>query len=186
MLRHLPNAICVLRIVLTVPTVLAISRGEEVLALVLFTIAAISDGLDGYLAKRNGWASELGRILDPIADKVLLVATFLACTWQGLIPVWLAAAAVARDVMLGGGALIYRLWFGRVEGSPSILSKVNTTLQIIVVIVAMLNAAVSVVPSVLVTTLLVVTFGTTVLSGIDYARRSFVSAWARLPAPRSS
>lgn len=186
MLRHLPNAICVLRIVLTVPTVLAISRGEEVLALVLFTIAAISDGLDGYLAKRNGWASDVGRILDPIADKVLLVATFLACTWQGLIPVWLAAAAVARDVMLGGGALIYRLWFGRIEGSPSALSKVNTTLQIIVVIVAMLNAAVPVVPSILVTTLTVVTFGTTTLSGIDYARRSFLSAWARLPTPRSS
>ena len=186
MLRHLPNAICVLRIVLTVPTVLAISRGEEVLALVLFTIAAISDGLDGYLAKRNGWASDVGRILDPIADKVLLVATFLACTWQGLIPVWLAAAAVARDVMLGGGALIYRLWFGRIEGSPSALSKVNTTLQIIVVIVAMLNAAVPVVPSILVMTLTLVTFGTTTLSGIAYARRPFVSAWARLPTPRSS
>lgn len=186
MLRHLPNAICVLRIVLTVPTVLAISRSEEVLALVLFTIAAISDGLDGYLAKRNGWSSDVGRILDPIADKILLVATFLACTWQGLIPVWLAAAAVARDVMLGGGALIYRLWFGRIEGSPSVLSKVNTTLQIIVVIVAMLNAAVPVVPPVLVMTLAAVTFGTTVLSGVDYTRRSFVSAWARLPAPRSS
>lgn len=186
MLRHLPNAICVLRILLTVPIVLAISRGEEVLALVLFTIAAISDGLDGYLAKRNGWASDFGRILDPIADKILLVATFLACTWQGLIPVWLAAAAVARDVMLGGGALIYRLWFGRIEGSPSVLSKVNTTLQIIVVIVAMLNAALPLMPSFIVVALAIVTLGTTVLSGIDYTRRSFVSAWARLPAPRSS
>jgi len=185
-LRHLPNAICVLRILLTVPTVIAISCGEEILALILFTIAAISDGLDGYLAKRNGWTSDLGRILDPVADKVLLVATFLACTWQGLIPVWLAAAAVARDLMLGGGALIYRLWFGPIEGSPSALSKVNTTLQIIVVIMAMLNAAVPVVPSALVVTLTMVTFGTTVLSGIDYTRRFFVSAWARLPAPRSS
>ncbi len=186
MLRHLPNAICVLRIVLTIPTVLAIERGDAVLALVLFTIAAISDGVDGYLAKRNGWASDLGRILDPIADKILLVATFLACTWQGLIPVWLAAAAVARDLMLGGGALIYRLWFGRIEGNPSALSKVNTMLQIIVVIVVMLNAALSLIPGTLVLILAVVTFVTTVLSGIDYARRSFIRAWARLPAPRSS
>ncbi len=186
MLRHLPNAICVLRIILTIPTVLAIDRGDEVLALVLFTIAAVSDGVDGYLAKRNGWASDLGRILDPIADKILLVATFLACTWQGLIPVWLAAAAVARDLMLGGGALIYRLWFGRIEGNPSTLSKVNTMLQIIVVIVAMLNAALSLIPEIVVLILAVVTFTTTVLSGIDYARRSFVRAWAHLPAPRSS
>lgn len=186
MLRHIPNAICLLRVVLTVPTVLAISRGEAALALVLFTIAAISDGLDGYLAKRNGWASDIGRILDPIADKILLVATFLACAWQGLIPIWLAAAAVARDVMLGGGALIYRLWFGRIEGSPSLLSKINTTLQIIVVIVAMLNATLPLIPSAIVVTLAIVTFGTTVLSGIDYTRRSFLSAWARLPTPRSS
>jgi len=186
MLRHVPNAICVFRILLTVPTVIAIGRSEEILALGLFTIAAISDGLDGYLAKRNGWTSDLGRILDPIADKVLLVSTFLACTWQGLIPVWLAAAAVARDLVLGGGALIYRLWFGPIEGSPSALSKVNTTLQIIVVIMAMLNAVAPIVPSALVVTLTMVTFGTTVLSGIDYARRSFVLAWARLPAPRSS
>jgi cardiolipin synthase (CMP-forming) len=184
-LRHLPNVICVLRIVMTVPTVVAIDRGEHLLALVIFSIAAISDGLDGFLAKRNGWTSDFGRILDPIADKILLVATFLACTWQGLIPVWLAAAAVARDVMLGGGALIYRVWFGRIEGNPSMLSKVNTTLQIIVVIVAMLNAAMPLVPGVLVLILAVITFMTTALSGIDYARRYFINAWARLPAPRS-
>ncbi|MFM7395689.1 MAG: CDP-alcohol phosphatidyltransferase family protein [Gammaproteobacteria bacterium] len=183
MLRHLPNLICVLRIVLTVPIVIAVDRGEQVLALVLFSVAAISDGLDGYLAKHNGWASEIGRILDPIADKILLVATFLACTWQGLIPVWLAIAAVARDVMLVGGAFIYRAWFGPIKGSPSVLSKVNTGLQIAVVIVAMLNAAISVIPTVIVFTLAAVTFVTTVVSGLDYARRSFVEAWAQLPAP---
>ncbi|MFM7272441.1 MAG: CDP-alcohol phosphatidyltransferase family protein, partial [Gammaproteobacteria bacterium] len=64
MLRHLPNAICVLRIVLTVPAVLAIERGEQGAALAYFAVAAVSDGLDGYLAKRNGWTSELGRFLD--------------------------------------------------------------------------------------------------------------------------
>ena len=109
----------------------------------------------------------------------------MACTWQGLIPAWLAAAAVARDVMLGGGALIYRVWFGRIEGNPSMLSKVNTTLQIIVVIVVMLNAAMPLVPDVLVLILAVVTFMTTALSGIDYARRYFINAWARLATPRS-
>lgn len=183
MLRHLPNLICVLRIVFTVPTVLAIDRGEYSLALTLFTIAAISDGLDGYLAKRNRWTSDLGRILDPLADKVLLVAAFLACTWQGLIPIWLAVAVVARDVMLTGGAIIYRFWFGPIEGSPSVISKVNTTLQIIVVIVVMLNAAVALVPHEIVTTLAAVTLLTTLFSGIDYTRRSFRRAWARLPAP---
>lgn len=184
MLRHLPNAICVLRIIMTIPTVAAIDGGRYALALGLFSVAAISDGVDGYLAKRNGWGSDLGRILDPLADKILLVAAFLACTWQGLIPVWLAVAAVARDVMLTGGAIIYRFWFGPIEGSPSVISKVNTTLQIIVVIVAMLNAAVPIVPTALVFALAASTLFTTVISGIDYTRRSFQSAWSRLPAPR--
>ncbi|MBM4239760.1 MAG: CDP-alcohol phosphatidyltransferase family protein, partial [Gammaproteobacteria bacterium] len=103
MLRHLPNAICLLRIALTVPTVNAIERGDYVLALVIFSIAAISDGVDGYLAKRFCWQSNLGRILDPLADKILLVAAFLTCAWQGLVPVWLAVAAIARDIMLVGG-----------------------------------------------------------------------------------
>ena len=107
MLRHLPNVICLARIALTVPAVLAIERGEQGLALALFTVAAVSDGLDGYLAKRNGWTSDLGRFLDPLADKLLLVSVFLACAWNGLLPVWLAAAAIARDLMIGGGALAY-------------------------------------------------------------------------------
>ncbi|MBU6377002.1 MAG: CDP-alcohol phosphatidyltransferase family protein [Gammaproteobacteria bacterium] len=182
MLQHLPNAICLIRIVLTVPTVNAIDRGDYALALAVFSIAAISDGLDGYLAKRFGWTSYLGRVLDPLADKILLVAAFLACAWQGLVPVWLAAAAIARDVMLVGGAIIYRLWFGPIDEHPSRVSKVNTTLQIMVVILAMLDAAVAIVPAALLLSLAVATFVTTVVSGVDYMGRSFRRAW-HLPAP---
>lgn len=177
MLRHLPNAICLLRIALTVPTVQAIERGDYALALGVFSVAAVSDGVDGYLAKRFGWASALGRILDPLADKILLVAAFLACAWAGLVPVWLAVAAIARDVMLVGGAIIYRLWFGPIEGQPTVLSKVNTALQIAVVIIAMLNSATHVIPVTIEYTLAAVTFVTTVSSGIHYLGRSFRRAW---------
>jgi len=182
MLRHLPNLICLLRILLTVPTVAAIERGDYLLALAIFSVAAISDGVDGYLAKRFSWGSDLGRILDPLADKILLVAAFLTCAWEGLVPLWLAAAAIARDVMLVGGAIIFRLWFGPIEGHPTLVSKVNTTLQIIVVIVAMLNAAVDFVPSVIVFTLAAATFLTTVVSGVQYTIRSFLRAWRMPPA----
>ena len=184
MLHHLPNAICLARIALTLPTVAAIERGEHVLALALFTVAAASDGLDGYLAKRFGWQSYLGRVLDPLADKILLVAAFLACTWQGLVPVWLAAAAIARDVMLVGGAIIYRLWFGRIDEHPTRVSKINTTLQISVVILAMLDAASGLVPTAGMLALAAVTFATTLISGIDYLQRSFLRAWHMPPAPR--
>lgn len=186
MLRHLPNAICLLRIALTVPTVQAIASAEYVDALTLFAIAALSDGIDGYLAKRFGWTSNLGRILDPLADKILLVAAFVACTWAGLVPVWLAATAIARDVMLVGGAIIFRLWFGPIEGHPTLVSKANTTLQIIVVVVALLNATAPFVPAALAFGLTLVTLVTTVISGVGYIGRSMRAAWTLPPTTRSS
>jgi cardiolipin synthase len=112
----------------------------------------------------------------------LLVAAFLACAWAGLVPTWLAAAAIARDVMLVGGAVIFRFWFGPLPGHPSIVSKVNTGLQIAVVIIAILNAAVAVVPAVLVLVLAVVTLATTLVSGIGYVGRYLRQAWS-MPMP---
>ena len=97
-MRHLPNLICLLRIALIWPIVVSISAANYRLTLLLFFIAAASDGLDGFLAKRFHWTSELGKILDPIADKLLLMAVFLVATWYGLIPQWLTVLAVARDV----------------------------------------------------------------------------------------
>jgi cardiolipin synthase len=182
MLRHLPNAICLARIALTVPAVLAIERGEQGLALALFTVAAVSDGLDGYLAKRNGWTSDLGRFLDPLADKLLLVSVFLACAWNGLLPVWLAAAAIARDLMIGGGALVYRLWFGPINGHPIVLSKVNTALQIAVVVAALLAASVGWPPAGVQQALAVAMLATTAASGAAYVSIFFRRAWTILGA----
>ena len=103
-MRHLPNLICLVRIALIWPIVAALNAGAMPLALALFVAAAVSDGLDGYLAKRFSWTSELGKFLDPMADKLLLITVFVASAWLGLVPWWLAAAVVARDVMIGLGA----------------------------------------------------------------------------------
>ena len=180
MLRHLPNFICVLRMLLTVPTVVAISRGDHGEALGFFVIAALSDGLDGYLAKRNGWTSRLGTILDPLADKLLLVAVFMTCVWQGLVPAWLAVAVIARDLMIIGGAIICRLWFGAVEGQPTVLSKVNTALQITVVVAALLAALTGQPSAVFIETLAIATFATTLASGTVYFAIFFRRGWRQL------
>jgi len=176
-LRHLPNAICLLRILLTVPVVLALQSESYAVALALFAVAAISDGLDGYLAKRFNWTSELGRFLDPLADKLLLVAVFLTCAWQGLVPLWLAAAAIARDVLIGAGALVFKLWFGVINGRPTLISKVNTALQIIVLIAALVQAMWWVVWPEIFAALTLLTLATTVISGGDYVARFLRRAW---------
>jgi cardiolipin synthase len=183
MLRHIPNLICVLRMLLTVPTVAAISRGDHGEALGFFVVAALSDGLDGYLAKRNGWTSRLGTILDPLADKLLLVAVFMTCVWQGLVPTWLAVAVIARDLMIIGGAIIYRLWFGAVEGQPTLLSKVNTVLQITVVVAALLAALTGQPPAVFIEALAVATLATTIASGTVYLAVFSRRGWRQLGDP---
>ena len=129
-MRHIPNIICLLRIVLVWPVLGALQDGSTGSTLAFFVVAAVSDGIDGYLAKRFHWQSELGKFLDPFADKLLLVSVFIAAAWFGLVPWWLTAAAVARDVMIGLGALIFRLWFGPLRGRPTIVSKINTFLQL--------------------------------------------------------
>lgn len=176
-MRHLPNIICLARIALTWPILVLLERDRADLALALFTVAAISDGLDGWLAKRFGWTSNIGRLLDPLADKILLVFVFVFATWLGLVPMWLTAAAVARDVMIGLGASIYRVWFGPLNGRPTIVSKVNTLLQIIVLVLAMLRAATGVPPWEVILALSFLTLVTTLVSAWDYVGRFARRAW---------
>lgn len=168
MLRHLPNFICLVRIVLIWPTVDALYGAEYWRALVLVAVCAVSDGLDGWLAKRFNWTSHLGKILDPLADKLLLVALFLTATWMNLVPWWLAAIVVGRDVMIGGGAVLYRLFYGPLQGRPTILSKINTGFQLAVALAAILGAASGFPTPEMVTALAIVALLTTIVSGADY------------------
>ena len=167
-MRHLPNIICLLRIVLVWPLIHSLRAGDYDNTLWIFAVAAVSDGLDGYLAKRFGWTSHLGAVLDPVADKLLLVSLFLLATWLGLIPRWLTVLAVMRDVMIGSGALVYLLAFGPLNGRPMWISKLNTLLQLSFVLAVIAAAAWRNVPRPLVVAAGAATFVTTVVSGIDY------------------
>ena len=176
-MRHLPNLICLIRIALIWPIATALAARAMPTALVLFAAAAVSDGLDGYLAKRFNWTSELGKILDPLADKLLLLTVFVEGTWLELIPWWLTAAVVARDVMIGLGALVYRLWFGPLRGRPTVLSKINTALQLGYVMLVMLDAAAAVPPREMLDAAAALTLATTVLSGLHYVASFTRRVW---------
>jgi cardiolipin synthase (CMP-forming) len=179
--HHLPNLICLIRLLLIWPIVTALHAGHHLTALALFIAAALSDGLDGYLAKRFDWTSALGTVLDPAADKLLLVCVFVEGAWLGLIPWWLTAAVVARDVMIGLGALIYRLWFGPLRGRPTMLSKVNTGAQLIFVMLVLLRAAFGFPPGALLDAGALLVLATTVISGANYLLAFTRRAWT-LPA----
>jgi cardiolipin synthase len=181
MLRHIPNLICVARIALVWPIVAALHDGRYDFALGLFVVAAVSDGVDGFLAKRFNWTSQLGKFLDPLADKLLLVAVFVSGSWAGMVPWWLAAAAIARDLIIGGGALIFRVWFGPLHGRPTILSKVNTALQILYLVAAILFAAHGLPPREVLAALAIATLLSTLASGADYVTRFVSRAWS-MPA----
>lgn len=135
-MRHIPNALCILRMLLVVPIAWLLSAGEYRLTLWLFAFAGLTDGLDGWLAKRFGWMSELGRILDPLADKILLVAVFITLAALGIVPVWLGATAVARDLIITAGAIAYNGLYGYPHGRPTIVSKLNTLCQILYLLLA--------------------------------------------------
>jgi cardiolipin synthase len=163
-----PNLICLLRIALTVPIVVFLAEGRYGDTLVLFAIAAASDILDGYLAKTFGWTSEVGKVLDPLADKLLLVSVFITLAVIGLVPAWLAAIAVLRDVVIGVGAGTYKLLFGPLEGRPTVPSKINTLVQLLYVIAVVWNAAFHDLPDAAIRAFGAIVLVTTVVSGVDY------------------
>jgi cardiolipin synthase len=128
-----------LRIVLVAPVVWALGTEQFALALILFAVAGISDGLDGFLAKHYHWESRLGSILDPIADKLLLVASFATLTWLGALPMWLLWLVIARDLIIIGGGLAYHYKVGQFDLTPLWSSKINTTLQIALVLLVIVQ-----------------------------------------------
>jgi cardiolipin synthase len=181
-MRHLPNIICLLRILLVWPLVLSLRVGDFPTTLWIFAIAAVSDGLDGYLAKRFGWISRLGAVLDPVADKLLLVSLFLLATWLGLVPRWLTFLAVSRDVMIGSGALMYRLAFGPLNGRPKWISKLNTLMQLAYLMGVVLNQVSGFPPHWFLQTLMVLTAATLLTSGYAYLKE-FTTRAANSGAP---
>jgi len=134
MLRHLPNLITALRIALVVPLCLLILAQRWPQALAVAAIAGVSDALDGLLAKRFGWQSWVGGMLDPLADKLLLTAAFVTLAIVGAIPMWLTVLIVGRDLVIVAGAIAYHALIGRFDAAPTRLSKWTTVVQIVFVL----------------------------------------------------
>ncbi len=153
--------------------VLLILRGRLDLALALFIAAGVSDALDGWLARKTGTRSALGAVLDPVADKALLVSVYVTLAAVGVLPDWIAVLVVFRDILIVGG--YFALWVAghRMPIEPVLISKANTALQIALVALALASA-----PALLVQATLWLTAASTVASGVIYVMRAARSASA--------
>jgi cardiolipin synthase len=169
--RHIPNLITGLRILLVAPFLWALLEERYSTALLLFVIAGVSDALDGFLAKYFGWTSELGGLLDPIADKLLLIGAILALGWLNELPGWLVALVILRDLLIVCGAISYHMLIERLEAAPLMISKLNTLVQLMLVCAVIVHYGMIPLPEILLTGLIALTAITTVWSGSAYVRQ---------------
>ena len=172
--RDIPNLITGFRFLLVPPVVMLLLNERFDMALILFGVAGLSDGLDGYLAKRNHWTSRLGALMDPLADKLLLVSCFVTLGWMGWIPLWLVALVVLRDLVIVGGAIVFHMRVERLEAAPSIISKLNTFAQILLVLAVIFSQGIREIPLLWLDIITYSVLATTLWSGLDY-----VWTWGR-------
>jgi len=180
-LSWIPNALTLARLALVGPVLWSLSEGWILLAAGLFAVAAVTDALDGYLARRLNARTALGAVLDPLADKALLSGAYVVLAWQGVLPVWLGVLVVGRDLAILAAAGAVRLRWGAFAPRPSPLSKINTVAQVVLAVFAMAQEVLapgwdSGFADTLMLALIVAVASTTVSSGLGYAW----TAWHRL------
>jgi cardiolipin synthase (CMP-forming) len=126
----IPNLITLGRILLVPVVVWAIASNQMEIAFAIFIVAGVSDAVDGFLAKRFNMASELGALLDPVADKALLVSIYLALGIWGAVPGWIVILVVSRDIMIVGAVIVSWLFGKPIPMKPLMVSKLNTVAQV--------------------------------------------------------
>lgn len=164
----LPNLITYARLALLPAIFWLLLEREYALALALLFAAALGDALDGWLARLLDQATRLGALLDPIADKLTVVGVSLILALQGWLPVWLATAIILRDVIIVGGATAYRLLLGSVDMAPTRLSKLNTALEFLLLVLTLAVASRWIAAGPWWPSLLAGVLATVIASGVQY------------------
>lgn len=170
-LAMIPNILGFTRMGLAPVVLWLVLTGDFKSAFWVFVVAALTDAFDGFAARRLGVTSEFGRLLDPLADKILMNMTYIALAVIAMIPVWLAGLVLLRDVILAGGVAIARIRHAQVPLAPLRISKTNTGLQIFLAAMVLAVAAYGWPLAGYVLPLAVAVAGLTVASGMIYLYR---------------
>lgn len=175
--QDIPNVISGIRVLLVAPVIYFLLHKNYHVALGLFIVAGLSDALDGFLAKRYDWTSQLGSFLDPLADKLLLVSCFSVCVLTGLMPIWLFVLILLRDLIVAFGALAYHFVVEEFNGTPPFSSKLNTTFQIVYLVMLISSEGVVAIPTGWIEFVLYAVAATTTISGLEYIWVWGFKAW---------
>jgi cardiolipin synthase len=169
--RWIPNAITLARVLASVPLFWMLEQKHFVPAFWLAMAAGLTDALDGIIAKRFGWQSLLGGVLDPIADKLLLNACFVGLWWTGQLPPWLVVLVLGRDLVILAGAFAWWRLIGSFVPEPSGISKMTTLVQLLLVVMVLSLLAGHPVATGWIPPLALATGLVTLVSGLDYVVR---------------
>ena len=171
----IPNILTIIRILLTPVFVMAYTSETFNLAWMLFAVAGLTDALDGFLARIWNQRTQLGAMLDPLADKALLVTSFICLSAKGWLPTWLTVLVVSRDAIIIGGLAVLNFWGVDVRSriKPIWISKFTTAAQIVLVIFVMVQRTFDFEYPVVLVSAVWITAGATFLSGITYVRKGF-------------
>lgn len=172
---NLPNLITLARLLSVPLAIWLIISSDYGAAFWVFVAAGVSDALDGYIAKRFDRRTRLGALLDPIADKSLLMSVYVTLGYAGQLPDWLVIVVVFRDVMIVGGFVLIQASTPARQFDPLYISKINTTLQIVLVAFVLARLGLGAGDGPLTVILVSAVAVTTVLSGMSYFVR-----WARI------
>lgn len=175
--RWIPNALTFLRMLLVIPFAGALLAGSYRLSLVIFVIAATTDALDGFLARHYNWRSRFGAVADPLADKALLIAAYLMLTITGILPLWLFVLVLGRDLVIVAGGLMYHYGVGRFEMEPSIPGKLNTFIQVLVVLAIIILMAGLPMPLWVMEAGILLVAASAIFSGLHYILVWGIRAW---------
>ena len=175
--RHIPNAINGLRLAMAPVLLWLLWARHFELALGVAIAAGASDLVDGFLAKRFGWQSRLGSLLDPIADKMMLGLAMLGLWLVAMLPAWLVGLVLVRDLVIVAGALAWWKVGGPFDGKPTLLGKVSTLAQLALVLVCLVELAGWILPLQVRKEAILTAAMLTFASGIDYVIRYGVRAW---------
>ena len=138
---NVPNVLTLLRVLAAPLLAYFLMRGHYNYALLTFALAAITDALDGFIARHFHQYTEFGAALDPLADKLITLTCMLILTFQGLVPLWLTLAMVVRDSVIVAGAFAYHHLFGEIEIHPTGLGKLHTGMAFVLFIMILAQAS---------------------------------------------